>query len=35
VTLWIEDPVSQKTIKVTRAIKFDAVKTPASNEVTP
>ena len=35
VTLWIQDPVSQKTIAVTRTIKFDEPATPASNEVTP
>jgi hypothetical protein len=35
VTLWIDDPVTQKTITVTRAIKFDEGAAPASSEVTP
>ncbi len=34
VTLWIDDPVSQKTITVTRAIKFDGAPVPVS-EVSP
>ncbi|HUS31364.1 MAG TPA: NADH-quinone oxidoreductase subunit L [Kofleriaceae bacterium] len=34
VTLWIDDPVTQKTVTVTRAIKF-ADAAPASSEVTP
>ena len=34
VTLWIDDPISQKTITVTRAIKLDRAAAPAS-EVTP
>jgi NADH-quinone oxidoreductase subunit L len=35
VTLWIDDPVTQKTVTVTRAIKFDQGTAPASSEVTP
>jgi NADH-quinone oxidoreductase subunit L len=36
VTLWIDDPVSQKTVTVTRVIKFeDAPTAPAASEVTP
>jgi len=38
VTLWIDDPVTQKTIAVTRAIKFDdgaAVPASSSSGVTP
>jgi NADH-quinone oxidoreductase subunit L len=39
VTLWIDDPVSQKTVTVTRVVKFDsdnaAPAAPAASEVTP
>ena len=36
VTLWIDDPVSQKTVTVTRVIRFDdALAAPAASEVTP